>query len=318
MPVFDVGFRDWRGERERPWKRFWVIASTGIRLAWKNQWLRRMLFLAWLPAFYFGAMFFFFERAMEEGVAENAARMVIGRFPDARSTAAQVLRDGPPDRQRVWSYLLMTLFRYPQGILMVMLVGLIAPPLISRDLRTRSHLLYFARPLGLTEYIFGKAFVVGVYLLLVSTLPALTLYILGVMLSPNISVVYDTWDLPLRIAAASMIVIVPTTAIALCFSSLTEETRYASFGWFAMWVVGWVAYTNLTVMDAGRFRRSAFDAPSRWTFVSLYHTLGEVQTWVFGFDVESDRLRNGAIILGVATVLSICVIFRRMWLLQRK
>lgn len=318
MPVFDVGYRPWNAKREPEWWRVWVIATTGIRLAWKNHWLRRMLFVAWLPAIYFGIAFFAYERALEEGAGERLGRAIIMRMPEGRANVNQVFSGQSAERRPVWSFMLMTLFRYPQGILMVMLVGLIAPPLISRDLRTRSHLLYFSRPLGIAEYIFGKAAVVAVYLFLISTLPAVCLYVLGVMLSPHLSVVHDTWDLPLRVGAASLVVIVPTTAIALAFSSLTEETRYASFGWFAIWVLGWVAHSSLMIMDAARLDRSPMDVPSRWTFVSLYHTLGDLQMAIFGFDVETHRLQLAAAIIVGLTVLSLTIVFRRTWTLHRR
>lgn len=318
MPVFDVGYRPWSGERESAWRRVGVIATTGIRLAWKNQWLRRMLFVAWLPAIYFGIAFFAYERALEEGAGETLGRAIIMRMPEGRLTVDQVFRGGAAERRPVWAFMLMTLFRYPQGLLMVMLVGLIAPPLISRDLRTRSHLLYFSRPLGITEYVLGKAAVVGTYLFLISTLPAVCLYVLGVLLSPSFSVVGDTWDLPLRVCAASVIVVVPTTAIALALSSLTEETRYASFGWFAIWVVGWVAHSSLMIMDAERLGRFAMDIPSRWTFVSLYHTLGDLQSSIFGFQVEARRLQIATAILTGLTLVSLVVVFRRMWVLHRR
>lgn len=318
MPVFDVGYREWRGKRDPAWQRFAVIATTGMRLAWKNQWLRRMMFLAWLPAIYFGIMFFAFERAMQESAGERLVRTAVSAWPPGRAFENQIFASGEVERRPVWAFLLMTLFRYPQGMLMVMLVGLIAPPLISRDLRTRSHLLYFSRPLGMLEYLFGKAAIVAGYLFLVSTLPAVTLYILGVMLSPNLDVVWDTWDLPLRILIASFVLVIPTTAIALCFSSLTEDSRYASFGWFAMWVIGWVAYANLTLIDVGSMGNPQLGQPSRWAFVSLYHTLGELQTVIFGFHVASDRIWTASVILTAATLISLLIICRRLWVLQRK
>ena len=124
-------------------------------------------------------------------------------------------------RHHVWAWLLQTLFRYPQGVLMVLVVGLVAPPLIAQDVRSRAFLLYFSRPLTRGEYILGKAAVVWCYLLLITTLPALTLYVMAVLFSPDLSVVEHTWDLPLRILAASAVLMIPTTAVALFFSSLT-------------------------------------------------------------------------------------------------
>ncbi len=51
MPVHDLGYRDWRGDRTRQWSRPYFIAIGGIALIWRRKWLRLMLMLAWLPIF---------------------------------------------------------------------------------------------------------------------------------------------------------------------------------------------------------------------------------------------------------------------------
>ena len=65
MPLHDVGYRRWEGQRTSQMSRFWIITETGIRLASKSRWVRRMLFFAWLPVMYWGVGFFVIERALE-------------------------------------------------------------------------------------------------------------------------------------------------------------------------------------------------------------------------------------------------------------
>lgn len=216
-------------------------------------------------------------------------------------------------RHAVWSWLLLTFFRYPQGILLVFLIGHIAPNLIAQDLRSRAYLIYFSRPITRLEYVLGKATVVFGYVMMITTVPALALYVLGVLLSPDLSVIWHTWDLPLRILAASCVLMVPTTSLALCFSSLTYESRYASFAWYAVWVLGWVAYANLTASEmTGHGIHSLDAAGGRWTLVSLYHLLGVVQTWVFGLEVSRETVASGVMILGIITVVSYAVLLNRV------
>ena len=85
---------------------------------------------------------------------------------------------------------------------------------------------------------------------MISTVPALGLYLLGVLLSPNLNVVWETWDLPFRILAASAVLVVPTGSLALCLSSMTQETRYAGFAWFAVWILGWFTYVVMMLVEA--------------------------------------------------------------------
>jgi hypothetical protein len=154
-----------------------------------------------------------------------------------------------------------------------------------------------------------------VFLSIISIVPALILYFLGVMLSPSLSVVAATWDLPLRVVVASMVLMVPTSALALCYSSMTQESRYAGFAWFITWILGWVTYMAATAGEAMRPRQSPeeqlalLDSP--WTNLSLYHTLGKVQSWVFGFSTFEDVLAPVVILSGM-TLVSLLVLLRRI------
>jgi hypothetical protein len=76
--------------------------------------------------------------------------------------------------------------RAPQAVLLAIVVGLIAPALISRDLRAKAWLVYFTRPLGRTDYILGKVLTLAAIVGLVTLVPALVLWIVGVLVSPSV------------------------------------------------------------------------------------------------------------------------------------
>jgi ABC-type transport system involved in multi-copper enzyme maturation permease subunit len=304
--------------------RWTVIAVVGIRRAWQSRWLRRMLFFAWLPAAWFGIGFFLWEQATFSPEWRQTLRPFLQSMPPAPefNEIREAVRSGDMESSRhsAWAWLLQSFFRNPQAVLMVMVVGLIAPPLISQDIRSRAFLLYFSRPLTRAEYLLGKLASVWVYLSLISTIPALALYVLGVLLSPNLSVVTETWDLPFRILAASLVLMLPTSVLALCFSSLTQESRYASFAWFAVWILGWFTYGAVTTADAFNAQQAAtFDRNGKlviledtaWTHLSLYHTLGRVQSWVFGFADVHDVQVSMLILIGI-TLIALGVLFHRI------
>jgi ABC-2 type transport system permease protein len=302
VPIHDVGYRRWERTVGSPFLRWTVIAGAGMRLVWKNHWLRRMLFLAWLPAAGLGIAIFVYEQSFERRELRSAIPFLLERLPQSDNAMSAWYLDAAAARHEVWSLLLMTFFRYPQAVLMVLLVGMIAPPLISQDFRSRAFLLYFSRPITPLEYVYGKAMVIWVYLAAVTTLPALVLYVIGVLLSPSISVVLDTWDIPLRILAASGVLLVPTTSLALFFSSLTTESRYAGFAWFAVWGLGWAAYANLEALSLGR----------QWSMISLYHVLGRVEAWVFGLSSDINEVTSAAALLLLVTILPLIVLLARV------
>ena len=320
--VNHLGYRGWNGKLEPGWMRWAVIAAVGVRRAWTSSWLKRMMFLAWLPAVWFSVGFFIWEQAaLNPEWRQMAGGMMRGLPPTPafdQIRASVQSGDLESSRHTVWAWLLQSFFRYPQGVVMVMVVGMVAPPLISQDIRSRAFLIYFSRPLIRGEYVLGKLASLWVFLSIISTLPALVLYVLGVLLSPNLGVVAATWDLPLRIMGASAVLMLPTSVLALCFSSLTQETRYAGFAWFIVWILGWFTYVAATAsqaMNAGQFRsreeQRALMEESAWTHLSLYHTLGRVQSWVFGFSKLEDVVVSIAILTAI-TVISLAILFRRI------
>jgi ABC-type transport system involved in multi-copper enzyme maturation permease subunit len=315
LAVHNLGYRGWSGHRRPDWTRFLIVTSAGVRRAWQSRWLRRMLLLAWLPAVWFGVGFFAWEQSLLNSQWRDALLLFVRDMPRSGPLADVLdnydLREPAAARHAVWAWLLQSFFRYPQGLLMVLVIGLIAPPLISQDIRSRAFLLYFSRPLTRLEYILGKVATICVYLLLISTLPALALYVLGVLLSPQLSVVQATWDLPLRILAASAVLIVPTASLALCLSSLTQESRYAGFAWFTIWILGWFTYGVMVSVETLGARTPADAPPTHWSHVSLYHTLGRVQSWLFGFGQFRDIVVPGLILL-VITAVSLVVLWQRV------
>lgn len=266
MPLHDVGYRAWKGRLLGPLAVVVVIATTGIRLAWTSRWLRRAVLFAWSPAIVFGASFFAFEQAVEEGrFASMQEGMNRGRNIDGVGLLGTVLADAlggtsldasgvPRDldamRHLIWSRLLLAFMRAPQAVLLAVVVGLVAPTLISRDLRAKAWLVYFTRPVGRSEYILGKFLILVILIGAITLLPGLALWGVGVLVSPSVSVAIATCDLPLKVLASSVAVAVPTVIVALAYSSLTAESRIASFAWFATWIACWIAHGALTTADA--------------------------------------------------------------------
>ena len=271
MPIHDLGYRAWPGRRSSDPFRFRVVASAGIRVVGRNAWVRRMLLAAWLPTIGLAAVIFGYERLLENRDALTASEvrgLVLGDLGDGLQDGDAVvealtkedLREG---RHLMWSWLLSTFLRVPQAVTAMLVVGMIAPPLIARDVRTRAFLTYFSKPIGPAEYVLGKMLVVVTYLTIITTVPALGCYLFGVALSSDLGVLADTWDLPFRVVLASLVFVVPAASVALMFSSLTSESRFAAFAWFAFWGLGFVAWnvTYLVMSDeayrAAHARQSA-------------------------------------------------------------
>ena len=242
--------------------------------------------------------------------------------------------------------------RAPQAVLLAVVVGLIAPALISRDLRAKAWLVYFTRPVSRLEYILGKGLVLAVIIAGITMLPGLALWLMGVLVSPSIWVAVATWDLPLKVIASSIVLMVPTALLALAYSSLTAESRIASFAWFATWAACWIAHSSLTTADmmaaandpavevdrettgslwgdvdaalgaADRppprkvqwFAKAAGLDPAidHWAWISPYHSLGVMQGWIFGIERRPQAIVPPLVALVTLSMVSIVILWRRV------
>ncbi len=356
MPIHDVGYRKWKGTLTSTWSRWWVITEAGIAAAFKSRWIRRMLLASWIPVLYLGGVFFAFEKIMETSGSQqfvditqeimndpnladdprlefiNAAdpeqidaslrtqqvKQIAAFLPEGEALA-RALDSGDPSqlRHRVWSWMLMSFLRYPQGIMTLLIVGLLVPPLIARDVRSRAFLLYYSRPINRFEYLIGKLAIPGFLLSLITFLPALVLYFFGVMLSPNLSVLADTWDIPFRIFLATAACVVPTCLLAMLFSSITQESRFAGFAWFTVWGLGAVVwtvihYSNIAIMAQDGTPVEEIQFNSKWSLVSIYSTIGRVQSWVFGLEVDFANALPSIVLLIALALVCFIGLYRRV------
>jgi len=301
MPLLDIGYRKWEGEKTPRSTRSLALASTGIHLVWKGTWLKRVLMFMAIPALIAGTFVAIFEQTLDREGA-RALFTMLAKSPQSRNIAQRAgvdlnaaVKSPESYRHFTWSYILFNLSRYPQALGMIVVLGLVAPRLISYDLRSRGYLLYLSRPLTPAEYIFGKALVLYFLLFVMSALPALLIYVAGLFLSTDSTAIAQTWDIPFRILLASLVLMVPTTAVALAFSSMTQESRYAGFAWFSMWVVGSVTYftlwtaTQLREQLQYQGRGARIEAMAPWNSFKLfspYETLGYLQQQIFGLAVK--------------------------------
>lgn len=248
MPIYELGYRHWEGPLRGPAVRCWRIAWNGIRLAFRSKLLRRLLVIAWSPLLYYGFLFFAVGYVTDpaRGFSERKEWRQPLRAMVGRELANRLMDDPESVRPAMWSLLFHYFLAYPQSWLTMLIVAIVVPPLISQDVRSKAFLLYFSKPITRLEYLLGKAATALFYVLLVTLAPALILYAVSIAFSPSIATFYGTAPVLWRSCAVTLVVAIPTTAIALCFSSLTSEGRYAAFGWVAFWLLGELVYQILS------------------------------------------------------------------------
>ena len=241
MPIYDIGYQPWDGEREPVSRRWMPITRTGIRLAWQSKALRRLIWMAWMPVTYFLLFFFAVGWVTDAGNAGTRASSMfhgIVFLMFGEQAMNQLIAAPETMRPVAWSIAFFVFFSFTQGFLSLLVVSIVGPPLISRDLRHKAYLVYFSKPIPVWCYIVGKLGVLAFYIALITLVPATLLYALSIVFSPSLGAVVDTAPVLLRIVGASLVLIIPISLLVLYLSSISENERVASFAWLMVFIFG--------------------------------------------------------------------------------
>ncbi len=252
MPVFEQGYKHWDGELSGHAWRWWTIARQGVRIALQSWILRLLTMMAMTPAVALVGVLVLW------GFLEQQAEWVM---PIARAIfPADIVRDPGSFRIIVWTLAFHFFFRVELFIAMV-LVLLVGPGLISQDLRFNAVTLYLSRPLYRWDYFLGKLGVIGFFLALVAIVPALLAYLLGVLFSFKLAVIFDTWHLLLGCLGYGLVIVLSAGTLMLALSSLSRSSRYVAAFWVGIWIISSMvasAMSSIHVEQTTRHEAQAF------------------------------------------------------------
>jgi ABC-2 type transport system permease protein len=145
-----------------------------------------------------------------------------------------MLLDPHPYRTTAWTLAYYYFFSTEMYLIMLMVV-VVGPGLISRDLRFNALPLYFSRPLTRSDYFIGKLGVIGTLVAAVAVGPAVLAYLVGICFSFDLSVVKDTYRILLASIAYGIIITLAVGTLMLALSSLSRRSLYVGLMWFGIW-----------------------------------------------------------------------------------
>lgn len=212
MPIHDQTYRRYAGRREQAGQAWMVIAVNGIRTIIRKRLFLGLLLLAWIP-FVVGAVMVYL----------NA------NFPQFTllSMTAQRFRD----------------FLGTQDFFVFVITVWVGAGLVANDKRANALQIYLSKPLTRTEYIAGKLAVLGVFLLLVTWVPAILLLVLQVAFSGSFSFLRQNLYLFPAVTVFAFLQVLLAAFTMLALSSLSKSSRYvailyAGAYWFSHAVFG--------------------------------------------------------------------------------
>src|SRR5919202_879459 len=172
-------YRPWRGEFREPWAAVWPIARVGLRMMFRYWpfWVIYGLGLMVFLLFFFGQYLLAWA---ETQTAETDVR--VGGFG----------RADPRDLVRVLRHILKLNgtgetyrnFFWYQGYIVMVVLALAGALLVGNDIRHGSMPFYLSKPITRWHYLLGKCLAVGVFINMMTTLPALLLFVQYRLLDP--------------------------------------------------------------------------------------------------------------------------------------
>ncbi len=274
MGVHLLNYRPWRGEFKEPSASVWPIARVGLRMMfrfwpfWVIYGLGLMIFLL----FFFGQYLLAWA---ETQTAETDVR--VGGFGSADPRVLiGVLRNilklngsGETYRNFLWY----------QGYIVMVVLALAGAMLVGNDVRHGSMPFYLAKPLSRWHYVLGKCLAVAVFINMMTTLPALALFVQYGLL--------DSWDYFLDHARLFFGILGYGAVLTVTFSVLLVATAT------------WLKRTVPMIMTwATMFLFPRLVAPllvdglhfdARWRLIDLWNDTYLLGNWCLGIDLEQIR-----------------------------
>jgi ABC-2 type transport system permease protein len=274
MPIFDQGYQHWQGTLQGQAWRWLPITLQGARTQLKNRWVRFGVLAALAPALLLAAFLAVWSLFEKNSSLLTPFLFFFQNLPEA-------LKAGPRGYRTAFWTLAFRQFFGIQLFFSMILVLLIGPDLISKDLRFNAIPLYLSRPVRRFEYFLGKLGVIAAYLSVVTIAPVIVAFALGFGFGLDLSVFRDTARLLCASIAFGVIVVVSAGLLILALSSLSRNSRYVGAMWLGFWLVSdfassilirtvradWCPLVSYTE-NLNRIRDALIDAETAWTQVT--------------------------------------------------
>ncbi len=230
MPIFDQGYQHWKGELSGHAWRWLAITRQGLRWQLKGSIsiVRILLLGAWIPALVLVTVLALW------GMFEQGSQTIMSLLQPI--VPPGIAADPHAYRHAVWTISYSMFFRFETFFIMLLVV-IVGPNLISRDIRFNALPLYFSRPLRRVDYFLGKLGVIAAMVAAVAVAPAVAAYVLGVCFSLDLGVIRDTWRLLPASILYGLVIVVSAGTLMLALSCLSRRSLYVGMAWVGLWVV---------------------------------------------------------------------------------
>ncbi len=218
----------------------------------------------------------------------------------AKGTGVRIRRLVPPGMEaRFYSDFL----KWQSGFLFFLLLLVVGAGLIAKDVKFNALQIYLAKPITGIEYILGKLGILFFFLIMVTLVPGLFLFLFQAILIGDSLYVRHYWWVPGAICAYSLLAVLSGSLLILAFSALSRNVRSASSAgaavlWFSTMVAGFLQHATRN---------------ENYSLLSFRHNWIRVGEKIFGLEVRGDVWWGWSVLILVAVmVVSAGVLVRRV------
>lgn len=296
-------YRPWRGQFRSTHASVWPIARVCLAMLFR----RKMFWAMYGLALLFFLMFFFGQYLLswaESQAGEQLTPIGMGIKVNPHWLIERLRTDlkinGTGQTYRI--------FFWYQGYMVMAVLALAGSILVGNDFRFGSLPFYLSKPLGRWHYLVGKCLAVAVFINLMTTIPALVLFVQYGLLT-RWEYFSDQWPLFFGIVGYGMVLTVCLSIILLAMASWLRRTVPMIMAWTTLFIF-------FRLLASALVDGLHYDA--RWRLIDLWNNTYLVGNACLGMTLETVRpmpqppVIEAALVLGVLCVLCLGYLNQRI------
>lgn len=272
-----AGYREWTGRRRSPWWACWSILRAGLSVILRR-WVFWGLIGLGLLNFLFNFAFIYLKATL---VVQNAA---MGGFLDNY----RVTGTG-----RAYAD-----FMFAQATITALLLAFAGSTLIGNDYRQGGLVFYLSRRIERRHYVAGKLLTVAAVVTLITTLPALALYLEYGLLSNSLDYFNNNPRIFAGILGYGLVLAVVQSFLLFAIAAWVPRTVPLVMTWLGVFVLLKALAEALRAIDDDR----------RWLLLALWDDMQRLGRWCFGALDDGRPPTAGQCALVLSGLCAVCLI----------
>ena len=292
MSLYRSAYQHWNGQYQGIWYRRYAIAANGIQTAWTNKWTSNMVMVAWILSIVQAALLFGIGQLL---VKDSVIYTLVEQLQPQLQTFANGLMSWivahPEISVRSTYSFIFYFFAGWMKTFSLIIIALIIPSLISRDLSSKAIIIYSSKAVSRFDYFLGKFFSVFGLVSAAWLLPVCSAWLLGGLLAPDWTFL---WHSRMALFKSIGYIVFATSflsILAMGVSAISTKEKSATVLWVVLWVLGNVL-SNIGAKTEPWIRHLSFNYNLEQFSLKLFQPMTELTLLQDNVPVVGNLLRG--------------------------